>query len=68
MSARTIVKIIFLVIATILAIVAVIIGRIIISGKAGRGNSRDFNIRKIMRIRIFCFIGMLVMVLICFLI
>lgn len=68
MSARAIVKIIFLVVATILALIAVIIGKVIISGKAGRGNSRDYNIRKIMRIRIFCFIGMLILLLICFLI
>ena len=68
MSARTIVKIIFLIIATILAIVAIIIGKIIVNGKAGKDRSQEFNLRRIMRIRMLCFLVMMILLFICFVI
>ena len=68
MSARTIVKIIFLIIATILALIAIIIGKVIMKGKEGRKYSDSYNIRKIFRIRMLCFLAMLIMLFICFII
>lgn len=65
MSAATIVKIIFLIIATILAIVSVIIGRIVIGGKRNQKNGDAYSIRKVMRIRMICFLIMLVLLFIC---
>ena len=68
MSAATVVKIIFLIIATILALVSVIIGRIVIGGKKNQNNSDAYNIRKVMRIRMACFLVMLILLLLCVLI
>ncbi len=63
MPAATIVKIIFLILATILASVAVVIGRIVINKKNGGQNA--YNIRKVVRIRMACFITMLILLFVC---
>lgn len=68
MGARSVVKIIFLVVATVLAIVVLLIGRIIMRGKKYSGNSETYNVRKVLRIRMICFLVMLVLLLICFVI
>ncbi len=67
MSATTITKIVFLALMTMFAIIALFAG-FVISGKK-RQNKKDVMVaRQIMKIRLICFVVMLVCLLICIII
>lgn len=63
MPTAAIVKLVFLILATILACIAVVIGKVVINKK--NGGQTPYNVRKVVRIRMACFITMLVLLFIC---
>ena len=66
MSAKTVVKIVLLCVITILAFVSVVCGRFASTKKKKRNEQES--IKFIVRVRMSCFLIMLVLVLICFVI
>ena len=63
MTARTIVKIIFLVIMTICAVISVVCGYMI--ERKNRESKKVVVSRKIMRVRMICFLVMLISLFVC---
>ena len=66
MPVETIIKIIFLVVITILAGISLVIGKVMMNKKTGGKNA--YNLRRVVRIRMACFLTMMVLLLIVILI
>ena len=66
MAARTIIKLIILGIITVIALVAVFCGKFAYSKKRQKTEQQSFQL--MIRIRTICFVLMLILVLICFII